>query len=408
MEATSNKRRKAAPPPIDDANSVVAGSLIDLHEPHLLSHVASFLPKPSRSLLAVALTAPSASPKWGNGELEQKLSAGSRAVLSLDNWVALDFTTIDESIRENLSDDDLRAVLACIDARNELRKLAMYCGETFSGRGLNALRGSLVLEHIRLLGVDMKLEVSKDIVLSFLDSIVEAEGNSLKLIQLPAKIAYNADTFEFLQHRYSPLLTSRRKVCAACRGPFINQNEEMFTRDCFGIVRYDFAHGAESTCHGCLKEFCCGEKGVCRTFRCRGCKRQLCPGCAEMCEACENCSDCRGSPAKWKMCEAGCERRCCIECAKTCRECHLSSCIYCTKFETCSNCGKTHCTECFDDEDCDVICEGECDGPRCKSCLVMTSRTTNIDCKPCLQRAVNLIHLRCEMLEDEIMSLTLR
>ena len=149
----SAKRRKVVPPPASAAGGLVG----ILCEPHLLSHVAAFLPKPSRALLAVALNAPSSSPMWDDAAgLEGRLSAGSRAVLSTDDWEELDFCAVDErTLQTNLTDDELRATLACIDAPNKLRKLMMhYCGKTFSGHGLDILRGSLVIEQISL--VEMK------------------------------------------------------------------------------------------------------------------------------------------------------------------------------------------------------------------------------------------------------------
>lgn len=141
-----------------------------------LQAVASFLPKTSVALLAVALTAPSSSFRekgWDDGNLTLRESTnaiissikGSEPYLSLlpalckeneddskgprlklgggeteyDNewfrdklsqqlkeyyehkWEVLDFADIEKALAVRLTDDDVGAVLVCIDAKNNLK-----------------------------------------------------------------------------------------------------------------------------------------------------------------------------------------------------------------------------------------------------------------------------------------------
>jgi len=81
------------------------------------------IPKISRALFAVAMTAQSSA--WRNEDWNLPLSLTSRKKLSSreEAWDVLDFRETDHSLRWNLSDDDLGALLAVIDGRNKLKKL---------------------------------------------------------------------------------------------------------------------------------------------------------------------------------------------------------------------------------------------------------------------------------------------
>ncbi|KAL7537536.1 hypothetical protein ACHAXR_007895 [Thalassiosira sp. AJA248-18] len=78
-------------------------------------------------------------------------------------------------------------VLACIDAGNHLQTLKLAGCVNITGRGLEPLRGSLVLEQIdlSLVGehesphIEPKPLISETEVLSILASIIDEDGNSL-------------------------------------------------------------------------------------------------------------------------------------------------------------------------------------------------------------------------------------
>ena len=167
-----------------------------------LAAVSSFLPKTSRALFALALTAPSQS--WrkadGSGWRGEPSKAGKAVLLSCTHsatfssaflktihndivevwgdgderfpgelavvkqlqhsrmkeyytdgrWGILDFIDIQRSLASKLTDVDIGALLMCIGAKDSLKKLHLPHLVNFVGRGLDPLRGSSVLEHIDL------------------------------------------------------------------------------------------------------------------------------------------------------------------------------------------------------------------------------------------------------------------
>ncbi|KAL7537395.1 hypothetical protein ACHAXR_008867, partial [Thalassiosira sp. AJA248-18] len=159
----------------------------------LLSDVANYLSAPSRALFASAMTAPSCS--WSKMTNQtQTPSVTSKVILScVDQWEVLNFRSIEESLASRLTDDDIRGVLACINASNRLKTLKLAGCVNITGRGLEPLRGSVVLEQIdlSLVGeherplIEPDPLISETEVLSILASIIDADGNSLKHVQLP-------------------------------------------------------------------------------------------------------------------------------------------------------------------------------------------------------------------------------
>ena len=114
----------------------------------LLVEVAKFLSEPSAALFAVALSAPSAS--WLNVQ-NRGASEISAAIVSAlnNNWDEIDFVE-DIDLAKKLSDDDVGALLVCIDAENKVKRLKLTGCVNITGRGLEPLRGSVVLEQIDL------------------------------------------------------------------------------------------------------------------------------------------------------------------------------------------------------------------------------------------------------------------
>lgn len=262
--STSTKRRRIS-------SQRVIDSISNLPEV-TLAHVASYLTNPSRAIFAVAISAPSPSwkKKWRGAP-----SAAIKAILGDEPWGVLDFDSkvptsdnrynpgynyIECDLAGKLTDDDVAAILLCIDAVKKLRKIRLSGYMNLAGNGLEPLRGSRVLEHIdfSLIGNPFLPKpnpdrgFSQEIVLPVIDSILDAPGNSIELIRLPRKwlsrIPSGVD--QFLQ-RYNQFLGNRRAVCSEC---------DQLCGDQWVAQDHRGLHYGEQnyTCFHCLRNFCGG------------------------------------------------------------------------------------------------------------------------------------------------------
>ena len=135
----SNKRRRTA-------DSLLAG-LPDV----VLTHVAAYLAKPSCALFAVALSAPSSSWRECNGEARRQPSTTAIIASSFNGGgMEINFADVEKSLSSKLTDDDLHALLVCVDAKHRLERLKLAGCVNIIGHGLEPIRGSLVLEQIDL------------------------------------------------------------------------------------------------------------------------------------------------------------------------------------------------------------------------------------------------------------------
>ena len=111
---------------------------------------------------------------------------------SAEGWSRLDFVDLEIELCEKLTDDDLGAILACIDAKRNLKQLTLTSCFGIVGQGLQPLRGSEVLETLDL---DMSYRfidltkacgsLSAAVVLGILASVLEADDNCFLRLQLP-------------------------------------------------------------------------------------------------------------------------------------------------------------------------------------------------------------------------------
>ena len=115
----------------------------------ILVKVSSYLAPPSRALFAVALTTNSSDWKkinWNptlllswTGSTKKQPPPAARAIVSSTNWERLDFADIEWNLAARLLDDDIGAVLSCINAVKHLKKLNMRGLISITGAGLPRL-----------------------------------------------------------------------------------------------------------------------------------------------------------------------------------------------------------------------------------------------------------------------------
>jgi len=207
------------PASVSSAAAGPPATTIDDLPSEALSHVGSYLAKPSRALLGVAMVAPSKS--WVRHSNTAN-SVGWLCQYGDQEWEVLDFVSVDERLAARLTDDDLAAVLLGIDGASSVKRLMLtHCWEV-TGRGLDPLRSSSVIEQLDisclrsgrplyweplcpatfpwltgaisdgngssfLSSRPKKNSLSEDLVASFLYDIINIEACSLRQLQLPQK-----------------------------------------------------------------------------------------------------------------------------------------------------------------------------------------------------------------------------
>jgi len=335
----------------------------------ILAHAASYLAQPSRALFAVAMTAPSKSWEQNNigsiGRREHQQTVAS--ILSSAEWEELDFGDIEKSLVVKLTDDDISALLMCISAKDILKKLKLTGCINITGRALEPLRGSSIIEFIDLSLVKQyespKLDpdpmILEEVVLPILDVVVSANDGSLKMVIFPKKwrTARTTELTQFLV-RYNQLLDRREHQCSRCTKAFDEETRE------WDMVVSDDTHlfGKPS--------YCC--------YKCFGC----------FCYDCAN-----DGPGPLNCCEV-CEKEYCVDCVSVsnCDTCNKSRCNGCSSsgVERCDICEETFCYECAPETDDICACLA---GTYCKHCLPEASQ--------CTKKGCNKVHCEdCELCDD--------
>ena len=373
--------------------------------------IADFLPKTSRALLAVALTAPSASFResgWKGqpnivskaiissvkddrvisdslinelieDERTELLSTGKRrgskrhGHVGINNdfrnslakqikkyydsqWEVMDFVDISKSLASRLTDDDVGAVLVCIDAKNKLKRLKLTHCFNVVGIGLEPLRRSTVMEYFDLEFVReleepwIEIEGHKEFdeimlcegpVFDVLDDILREKRNSLKRFQYPCKWYDNAtepDSIKRLPERIenaSQIMRDRRfNNFASNHNAVVNK---------FACCLYFGTANVGPLCISLEANFLHDDANVC--FFCGGANYSFCSCCYEI--LCIDCSDTNGCNV--------CDVR---YCAKCCRDDEIieSRVTFCGDFSCPSYCSPCRLDSCKDG---DNTC-GEC------------------------------------------------
>ena len=323
----SNKRRKLSLPG--------ALQIIDLPDAALAA-VATFLPKPSQALFAIAMTLPlrESSSSWklipSSAETNQSFTPPKivcchgnwRRCDDDGGWSKLDFADIDISLASKLTDDHVRGILLCIDGANRLRTLRLTGCTNITGSGLMSLSGSTVLEQIDLSIVKGNANhldepvplprISEQDVVPILNSIIDATGNSLRQVQLPKKFRDEPSAImdDFIE-RYDELLEERGGICDNCDfdepwgnmdgsgNPWVFEDHESPS---YGLQNYTCYECTSHVCVDICLQFCTNcEKSYCTDCIpftvCRHCPTQLCKSCGVLTEckhcgyhACDSCS----------------------------------------------------------------------------------------------------------------------
>ena len=276
---------------------------------------------------------------------------------------------------DKLDDIDLKAILICIDARNNVKSLKLTGGLNISGRGLEPLAGSKVIERIDLslergcIKDSEQISLSEGVVLPLLQSIIEGNSSSLRHIQLPVKWRKDksTDLTRFMEVYNSHLRDSAR----LCQHEWKEGGVQKKCENRVGMgmhtqtlgVRYGIQTG---TCYQCMKNFCGSFRCADTLDYCPQCQKYLCNECNNVYE-CSNCfkTSCDsfecGEVRKCDVCSeaycpecisvgvcnGGCYQAVCDDCGTQCHCCQESLCYDCGDMTTCDNCDEEVCSDCI-------------------------------------------------------------
>lgn len=400
------KRQRTSPTPATTVNHLSADLWCD---------IAEFLPKTSRALLAVALTAPPASfresgwkgqpnavsraiiasakdsalsdaflEKLGDSERFEDLMKGEQhdsknygdfnfrdglaeQIKHYYNsqWEMMDFVDLPKSLALRLTDDDVGAVLVCIDAANNLKRLKLTNCFNVVGTCLEPLRRSTVLEYVDLelvrefdkpwfeienegrveAGLDLRraaierefdeIKLCEGPVFDVLGDILREDGNSLKRLQYPFRWYCDppTDAVVFGNYEWAHQTMSGRF------NQFVNDHNAVVNK--FACCLY-FNTNAQSVCTRLEENSPSDYANICITCSdtsysfCTHCNEILCTGCS----ATDECSVC-----DVRYCLSCCTKRAIAEkeatvcgygdCQSFCPSCRLDACknqfLFCIK-----------------------------------------------------------------------------
>ena len=433
-----------SPPPATTVNHLSADLWCD---------IADFLPKTSRALLAVALTAPPASfresgwkgqphavsraiissakdcalsdaflEKLGDAERFEDLMKGeqhdsknygdfnfrdglTQQIKHYYNsqWEMMDFVDLPKALASRLSDDDVGAVLVCIDAANNLKRLKLTNCFNVVGTCLEPLRRSTVLEYVDLelvrefdkpwfeieskdrvdTGLDLRraaierqfddMRLCEGPVFDVLNEILREDGNSLRRLQYPFKWYCDPPTDSNVFGDYEWVHQTMSGRC----NEFVNE------------------HNAVVNKYACCLYFSADVDSVFAYIR----------SCLE-----KN----RDSPSDYA--------NICIGCSDTsysfCAHCNEILCIECSATDECSVCDVRYCLSCCSDrviqeKEATVCGYGDCQS-LCPSCRLDACKNQFLFCIKCrdlsfdgLLEECNAKQAQIDALRMEVETLTL-
>ena len=215
---------------------------------------------------------------------DYQLSPISTAIVSAPQWGTLDFEDVEKELANKLTDDDIYAVLTCINAHDVLKRLKLCGCINFTGIGLNPLRGSMVLEQIDISlapkygrqEISQEAKISQTIIATILDSIISSDGCVLKYIQFPERWrtkSVKTQAIKAFQDRFNRYLDSRGISCAKCNKKMgsgtINNSRYWMS----GLFQNRF-------CNDCLEPICdvCSDDND-HLYYCSTCDKDYCEKC---------------------------------------------------------------------------------------------------------------------------------
>jgi len=291
---SANLKRRRTSSQKSNASSIL--SLHTLPNDHTKT-ISSYLVPTSQELLACALTAPSTSFVSTDWNRNRNMTMASKTIVNYPIEV-LDFEDIGD-LAGRLSDDDIVALLVCIDAKNNLKQLQLTAScKKLIGYGL------AVLEHISL-ELPMKC-LSFVVFTSILDSII-TDGNSLREIKVSnIKHAKSKPSVRrFLAKFHKLLLIGDRCECEQCVNEdddFEAKTADMICFECFWCTCEDCndAPGRIKECDNCGLTLCDDHGGStcysCSDFHCSACAdidivgAQHCDKCVSFYSLCTSCT----------------------------------------------------------------------------------------------------------------------
>ena len=292
------------------------------------------------------------------------------------------------STDKKLNDVDLKAILICMDAKNNTKSLKLMGCVNINGSGLEPLLGSSVLERIDLSLVFKALNtkdirLSEEITLPILRSFL-GEQSSLRHIQLPSQWREKKcpDLTAFLEY-YNDFLEDLGLTCQhKKRGGGCDNEAEM------GMHLSGERYGTQTaTCHDCLKHFCTEEEcmwsGYPTSF-------DFCPACQKYyCGVCSHVQKC-----------TKCQKSSCMGCfdVHLCHKCFESYCMSCNVVNYCSKCYKASCMQCEMPSFC-----SECFTIECNDCseMMFCMECFTSFCGDCGAGKVRYCEIRSEVLCNE-------
>jgi len=396
-EPSSSKRRKTIHY-TSSLGAAVVKNIADLPSEPLI-HISSYLAAPSQVLFAVALA------RYDAESLNNSISS---AIVG-NHWDTLDFGQIEKELASNLSDEDISAVLQCIDAVNTVKRLRLTNCINITGACLEPLRGSRVIKEIDLSLVgrhqspllDPEPPISTHIVLPVLDDII-ARGDEAILIQFPKACRQQCSNYfyEFLERQNHTLQIHGELVCKKC--------DDLSSSEWVRTSSYGGGLGVTNACHECLSHVCLRCRCYINFKFCSGCERFYCGECSKIdgCDSCDkyfchNCTTfgvCFGYRCEGNIFCGDCQVKCEICNEKSCKDCRVVNsaflfdcttckrtlCYGCICSPTCDSCEIEVCGDCNDKEGADGVAHcDECDKELCIGCRYKDFKTNGSKCSEC-------------------------
>ena len=426
MSNEKNKRKRTAAPLPNDTASLSINDLPNL----LFAHISIYLAKPSRALLALAMSdtvcrTPTDEERQHQANYVQRFESNmipnqlhsqvieflpslvSRVILSSTNWSTLDFGDIEKNLSEKLRDVYILWILHHINAKEVIKTLKLTGCINICGSRLEPLLESTTLQQIDLSLVgrheDPDIDPGRDpsieeeFVLPILTSIISQPNTSMKHITIPMSWRYEVKPImrQFLD-QYHELLESQRLCCSQC-------NEIIHHTPGGDSKWYDdreddkFFGTQNHTCSSCLKYFCDEHSwnpsqldGTHdRLFHCDFCQRSTCNQCTDLGEFCEICDSniCKKCGVHSRCSE--CDKKVCSICILTCGGCDKEYCVGsrynvgCTRICIGEDCDNYHCNSCFDQQEYDVRRCSACHKELCNCCRCERARKGTLNCSMC-------------------------